>query len=76
MNCDGTGQPVSEVSVIFMESQERDHRPLEIPDVLDLGLVTASSVSFLLLGEPFGGSFGFEVSTNALDGRLRRPNAP
>ena len=58
-----------------MKGQERHDRPKEILDVLGLGLVTASGVGFLLLGEALGGSLGFEVGTNALDGRCRCPHA-
>ena len=52
MNCDSTGQPVGEISVILMKGQKRDHRPQEILNVLNLGLLTASGVGFFLLGEP------------------------
>src|SRR5438094_415031 len=59
-----------------MESQERDHRPEEVLDVFRLGLFTAASVSRFPFGVPIGGSFYFEFSTNAIDGRRRCPNAP
>ena len=59
-----------------MKGQERDHRPVEILDVLSLGLVTAAGVWFLLLGEPFRESLHFEFGTNPFDGRRRCPNAP
>ena len=47
----GLGQPVGEIGVIGMKGQERHDRPQEILDVLGLGLITASGVGFLLLGE-------------------------
>ena len=73
---DGTGQPVGEVGVSGMEGQERHDRPVEVLDVLGLGLLTASGVGLLLLGEALGGSLGFEFGTNPVDGRRRCPNAP
>ena len=75
MGGDGLRQSVGEVGVVGVECQEPDHRPVKILDVLGLGLFPASGVGFLLLCEPFGGSLGFEVGTNPLDGRLRGPNA-
>ena len=52
MNRDSTGEPVGKINVILMKAQERHHRPVEILDVLSLGLVTASGVGLLLLGKP------------------------
>ena len=75
MGGDGLGQPVGEIGVCGVECQERHDRPVEVLDVLGLDLLPASGVGFLLLGEPFGGTLGFEVGTNPLDSRLRYPNA-
>ena len=71
----GTGQAVGEISVICMKGQEHHHRPKEVFNVLGLGFLTASGVGFLLLGETLGGSLGFEIGPNPLDGRCRCPNA-
>ena len=64
MGGDGLRQPVGEIGVCVVECQERHYRPVEVLDVLGLDLLTASGVRFLLLGEPFGGSLGFELATN------------
>jgi hypothetical protein len=73
--CDGPCHPRGKISVIRMKAQEHNNRPVEIFNVLGLGLVTAASVGFLLLGKTLRGSLGFEVGTNALDGRCQCPHA-
>jgi WD40 repeat protein len=72
----GTGQPVGDVGVRRVEAEERDHRPVEVVDVLGLGLLPASGIGFLLLGEAHRGPLGFEFDPNAVNGRRRRPHAP
>jgi len=72
---DGPCQPVGEIGVISMKGQELDHRPQEVFDIFGLGLLTASGVGFLLLGEPLGGPLGFQFGTNPLNGRCRCPHA-
>ena len=52
--CHRTGQPVGEIGMCRMEGQERYDRSKEILDILDLGLLPASGVGFLLLGEALG----------------------
>ena len=59
-----------------MEGQERHDRPVEVLDVLGLGLLPASGVGFLLLGEALGGSLGFEFGTNTLDRSPPLPRRP
>ena len=59
----------------FRFPQERHDRPQEVFDVFGLGLVTASGIGFLLLGEALGESLGFEFDTNPLDGGCRCPNS-
>ena len=66
---DGMGEPVSEVGVVLMKRQERQDCPEEVLDVLGLCLHTAAGVGFLLLGVALGGSFGFKIGPNPLNGR-------
>jgi hypothetical protein len=56
MVCHGPRHPLGKISVILVKAQKRNHRPEEVLDVLCLGLVTASGVGFLLLGETLRGS--------------------
>lgn len=72
MVCHGTGQPVGEISVFSMKTQEGDHRPKEILDVFGLGLLSASGVGLLLLDEALGGSFGIQFRPNPFDSRSPR----
>jgi hypothetical protein len=73
--CHGTGQALAEIGVTLMECQERQDRSVEIIDVLGLGLLTAAGGGFLLLGVAIGGPLGFEVGSDAVDGRCRCPHA-
>jgi hypothetical protein len=68
-----TSEPVGEIGVNGMEGEERHERSVK---VFDLGLLPASGVSDLLLGEALGGSLGFEVGTNAFNCGRRRPDSP
>lgn len=72
---DGTGKPDGEFGVRRMERQESQHGLVEVPDVFGLGLVSASGIGFLAFGVPLGGPFGFEFSTDLIDGRCRCPSA-
>ncbi len=72
---DGTGQTDGKRGVSFVKSQERQDRPEEIFNVHGLGLLSTANVGFLLLGVPLSGALGFEVGSNALDGRCRCPYA-
>jgi hypothetical protein len=65
MVSDATGQAVGEISVISMKRQERHDSPVEIINVLGLGLVTASGVALLLFGEALRGSLGFEFGVGS-----------
>ena len=67
----GPCQPVGKIGVVRMKSQERNHRPEEVLDVLGLGLVTAAGVGLLAPGVAVRGPLGFEFRTNAADGRRR-----
>jgi hypothetical protein len=58
-----------------VEGQERHDRPVEVLDVLGLGLVTAAGVGLLAPGVALRGPLCFEFGTDALDGRRRCPDA-
>ena len=58
-----------------MKGQELHDRTKEVFDVLGLCLLSASAIGLLLLCEAFGGSLGFEVSTNLFNGLGGCPNA-
>ena len=46
---DGTGQPVGEVGVAGVEGEERHDRPVEVLDVLGLGLLTTPGAASCFL---------------------------
>ena len=73
---DGPCHLFGEIGVISVKGQKRPHRPEEVFNVFGLGLLTASGVGFLFLGESLGGALGFEIGTNALNGRRCCSNAP
>ena len=67
---------VGEMGVRRMEGQERQHRPVEVLDVLGLGLVTAAGVGLPAPGVALRGPLDFEFGADAVDGRRRCPHAP
>lgn len=71
---DSLGNSVGEINVISVKAQERHDRSEELLDIFGLCFFSSPGVGFLLLGEALGGSLGFEIGTNALDGRRRCPD--
>ena len=69
MVSDGLGEPIGEIGVVGVESQERPYRPQEVLDVPGLGLLTAAGVGFLALGVTISGPLGLQFGTNPFDGR-------
>src|SRR6185437_13282808 len=65
---DGPCHAGGDISVICVKGQERHDCTVEVLDVLGLGLLVASGVAFLLLGEPLCGSLGVEFGENSVDG--------
>jgi hypothetical protein len=68
---DGPCQPLGEAGVVWMESQERQDRTVEVLDVLGLGLVTAASLGCFALHMSRSRSLGVEFSTDAVSDTRR-----
>src|SRR5207249_677038 len=64
----------SQAGVVGMEGEKRPDRPEEVLDVLGLGLLPASGVGFLLLGEALGGPLGRQFSSKSVNGSGRCPD--
>ncbi len=69
-----TGQPTGEIIVCRMEGQKRHDRPVEIFDVFGLGFIPASGIGIFAFRVSLGGSLGFEIDTNLVDGGSRCPD--
>jgi hypothetical protein len=65
----GTGQPVGEIGVVWVEAEARPHRTQEIFDVFRLHLVAAAGVGLPALCIPLRGSLRFELATNPVNDR-------
>jgi hypothetical protein len=76
MIADGTSESVGEIGVALVEAEEFQKRPVKIFNVLGLGLLSASGVCFLPIGEALRGSLRLEFGPNPLNGRSRCPHAP
>jgi hypothetical protein len=72
---DGTGEPVSEVSVVGVEVEEGHDCSEETLDVLGLGTLTAAGVGSPPFGVAFCGPLAIEFIPNAVDGRCRCPDS-
>ena len=64
-----TSEPVSKIRIAGMEGEERHDGTGEVFDVKLLGLFPSFGIGLFALGEALGGSLGFEVGLNPLDGR-------
>ncbi len=73
---DGPCQPVGESDVTGVERQECRDGPVEVLDVLGLGLPTPPGCGLLTPGVDLGGALGLQFGPDALDGRPRSPDAP
>jgi hypothetical protein len=72
----GPGKPMGKVGVSGVNGQELQDRTVEIFDVFGLGFITASGVGIFAFCVSLGGSLGFEIGTDFLDGGCRCPDAP
>ena len=72
----GSGYSPGKVIVSGVECQESQHGRIEVFDVFGLGLIPASGIGIFAFRVSLGGSLGFKLRANLIDGRCRCPDAP